>query len=119
MQHIKNRIAHGLGLLKTWLEKQEIPDYTQLSEQEKATYDQWHAILTKELSLDDLKAFLAKQAATLSKELREAVVKGDDRLALRLVARLDNYEAIVAMLDEPSRSREVLIGNLESLISTK
>lgn len=113
----KNRIAHGLGLLSKWLEKLSVQDTTQLTDQEKATYDQWYALMTKELSLDDLKTFLQKQVKQLSKELRDAVEKGEDRRALRLVARLDNYEAIVAMLDEPDKAREVLIAQITSLIS--
>lgn len=116
---IRNRVAHGLGLLKQWLEKQGIEDYTQLSEQEKQTYNEWEAILTREASLDDLKAFLQKQVALLSKELRDAVEKGEDRRALRLVARLDNYEAIVDMLDAPHKAREVLIAQITSLIATR
>lgn len=116
--NIKNRIAHGLGLLAKWLEKAKVEDYTQLTDQEKATYDQWHELLTRELNLDDLKTFLQRQITTLSKDLREAVEKGEDRRALRLVARLDNYEAIVDMLNEPNRAREVLIGQITSLIST-
>lgn len=117
--NIKNRIAHGIGLLKGWLDKQGIDDYTQLSEQEKATYDAWEAILTKELNLTTLKDFLVKQVLVLGKELRDAVEKGEDRRALRLVARIDNYEAIVAMLNEPDKSREVLIAQITSLIETK
>lgn len=116
VQHVKNRISHGIGLLKKWLAKQGIGNYTELSGDEKRTYDQWEAILTKELTLDDLRNFLAAQIVALSKELREAVEKGEDRRALRIAGRLENYEAIVAFVDEPTRSREALIAQITSLV---
>lgn len=117
MQHVKNRIAHGQALLKRWLEKLGIADYLGLSLAEKATYDQWEAILTRELSLDDLRSFLAKQQVALSKELREAVRKGEDRVALVITARLENYDALIAFIDEPNRSRETLIAQITNLIA--
>ena len=113
-----NKISQGIGLLKKWLAKQGIGDYTELSNQEKATYNQWEAILTKELTLDDLKNFLSKQSITLTKELREAVEKGEERRALKIAARLENYEAIVTFIDEPNRSREILVSQLKTLIET-
>jgi len=117
-EHKKNRIAHGIGLLKQWLANLEIKDYTELSEQEQQTYNEWEKVITKELTLDDLKSFLQKQQVALSKQLREAVVEGEERKALRIAARLDNYEAIVEMLAEPERSRETIIANITSLITT-
>jgi len=119
IQNTKNRIAHGIGMLKKWLDTLEIEDYTQLSEQEQATYNQWEQVINKEPNLDELKDFLRKQLVVLSKELREAVEKGEDRRALRISARLDNYEAIVEVLDEPERSREVIIANIKNLITNK
>lgn len=114
---MKNRIAHGIGLLRKYMsEKLGVGDYTQLSADEKKTYDGWEAILTKELTLDNLRNFLAKQNVTLGKELREAVEKGADRTALKIAARMENYEAIVAFIDEPNRSREVLIAQITNLI---
>lgn len=117
---MKNRIAHGIGVLRKYVnEKLGVADYTQLSGDEKKTYDGWEAILTKELKLDDLRNFLAKQSVTLGKELREAVEKGEDRRALKIAARMENYEAIVAFLDEPNRSREVLIAQITNLLNSE
>lgn len=109
-----------MGLLSKYVkDKLGVGDYTQLSGDEKKTYDAWEAILTKELKLDDLRNFLAKQQVTLGKELREAVEKGADRTALKIAARMENYEAIVAFIDEPNRSREVLIAQITNLIDSE
>lgn len=115
----RDMIAHGTELLKKWLQKLNISNVTELSAQERQTYEQWESVLAKELKLDDLRAFLAKQTVTLSRELREAVKNGENRRALTITARLENYEAIVAFIDEPNRSREALIGQLTNLIASE
>jgi len=120
MTNIKNQAAHGLGLLRRYIsEKLGIEDYTKLSGDEKKTYDQWEAVLSKELKLDDLRTFLTKQNVVLAKELRDAVEKDEGRKALRIAARIENYEAIVAFIDEPNRSRENLIAQLTNLINSQ
>lgn len=117
MQHldIKKSIATGLGLLRRYREKQGVAELTELTAEERATYEQWEAILTKELTLDNLRDFLVKQQHTLSKELREAVEGGNERKALRIVARLDNYETLATFIEEPAKNREQLIKQLTSL----
>lgn len=113
----KQRIAHGLGLLRRYVtEKLGIEDYTKLSDEEKGTYDEWEAILTKEINLDDLAKHLDKEQVRLGRELREAVQSGDERKAQRLAARIDNYETIVSFIREPNQSRERLIENITSLL---
>ena len=112
---IKNIKATGAGLMRKYLEKLGVSDYTDLSADEKRTYDQWDTVLSRDLTLENLRDFLGKQLVTLSKELREAVGKGEDRLALRIAARLENYEAMAAFIDEPNRTREQLIIQLKNL----
>lgn len=115
----KNQIATGMGLLRRWLGQLGIEDYTGLKSHEKKTYDQWESVLTKELQLEDLRNFLQKQIPALAKELREAVQAGEDKNALFLSARIENYEAIVAFIDEPDRSRETLIAHITNLLSNE
>lgn len=111
-----NPIATGIALLKRYREKLGVGDYTELTDDEKKTYDQWEAILTKEITLENLREFLGKQQLVLAKELREAVTNGEERKALRISARLDNYEAMAAFIDEPTRSRDNLIAHLKTLV---
>lgn len=114
-----NRIAHGLGLLKRYIKEVLYgEDYTTLSVEEKKTYDGWEAVLTKEVKLPDLRNFVAAQMPLLGKELREAVEKGEERRALKTAARLQNFEALLAYVDEPDRSRENLINHISNLLES-
>lgn len=117
MTNITNTAARGMGLLRRYMrERLGVEDYTKLRADEKQTYDEWEIVLTKELKLDDLKTFLEKQGVVLARELRDAVEKGEDRKALRIAARIENYEVLTAFIAEPNRSRENLIAQLETLI---
>ena len=115
----KNKIASGINLLNRYMhEKLNVGGYTELTEDEKRTHDQWNAILTKEANTQDLVAFLHKQIAALGKDLREAVQSGAERKAIYIAARVENYEAIVAVLTEPERNRDALIAQITNLLNT-
>ena len=98
-------------------EKLNVDGYSDLTEDEKRTHDEWNAILTKEADIPHLVAFLQKQILVLGRDLREAVTKGNDRNALYITARVENYEAIVAILTEPDRNREALIARITNLLN--
>lgn len=113
----KNRIASGISLLNRYMhEKLNVGGYSNLTDDEKRTHDEWNAILTKEPNVQDLVAFLHKQVMVLGKDLRAAVQGGDERKALYIAARVENYEAIVAILTEPDRNREALIAQITNLL---
>jgi hypothetical protein len=114
----KDKKAAGLGLLRKWLDKIGVEDYTQLSEQERVTYNEWEKTLTAEFNADKLATFLKREVQKLNKELREAVIKGEERQAILITGRLDNYEAILATVQSPDKAREALVAQISNLIRT-
>lgn len=105
------------NLLKKYLEKLGLADYSELSPQERATYEEWERILSHEVRIDDVAKFLESHVGRLNKELREAVTNGEDRDALKITARIENYETIIMFIKEPLERRksleQQLLSNLE------
>lgn len=105
------------NLLAKYLEKLGLQDYSELSTVERQTYEEWERILSHEVRIEDVATFLEKQVARLHRELREATKEGEDRQALFKTARIENYEAIIAIIKEPNERRKELerelLNNLE------
>lgn len=109
--------AHGLGLLHGWLKKAGVGSRTELSDDEKATYDNYYEILTEEPTLEGLVQVLKDEHVRLNDELLEAVKTDDSKKALLISARIENIKLIVGYAEEPDREREALIAHLTSLIN--
>lgn len=103
------------NLLVRLLKKLGVEDYSDLTDIEKATYKQWEEILAKDVKIEDVSKFLDTQIKRLNRELREAVKEGDDRLALNISAKIDNFETIVLFIREPLEAKKRLE---ESLLET-
>jgi dihydroorotate dehydrogenase len=103
------------NLIKKFLDKQGIEDVTKLTPEEKSTYAEWEKILDGQTKITDVADWLEKNIKSMNVQLREAVKQGEDRVALLLTARLENYEAIAMMIREPDRKRE----DLQAYINSK
>jgi N-acetylglucosamine kinase-like BadF-type ATPase len=102
-------------ILRKYLEKQGIEDVTKLTPEEKETFKQWEEAFSHDLRAENVATYLGSQIGQLNKQLREAVKRGEDRAALMITARVENYEALQAMLQEPKRRRD----EIEALILSK
>ena len=102
-------------LLAKYLNKLGLSDYRELSQVERATYEEWERVLSKEVRIDDVSKFIKGQVDMLQKELMQAVKEGEDRDALQITAKIENYEAIVSFIDEPEQRRKALFQEIESL----
>lgn len=89
------------NILQKWLTKVGVKDYSGLTDLEKETYKQWEKILNKEVRIDDVAKFMQSKVNQLNKDLREALLEGDDRLALFISAKIDNYETLILFIKEP------------------
>lgn len=96
------------NLLTELLKKLGVEDYSQLTDLEKATYNEWQQILSHEVRIENVAAFLEVQVKRLSKELMKAVLEGEDREALVITAKIENYEAIIMFIKEPTERRKSL-----------
>lgn len=105
------------NLLTKFLKKVGVEDYSELSEVEKATYKEWEAILNKEIRIEDVAKYLETQISRLNKDLRNAVTSGNDREALKMTAKIENYEAIILFIREPLERRKSLEQELLSQLN--
>lgn len=96
------------NLLKKYLDKLGLTDYSELTEVEKSTYKEWEDVLSVEVKIENVATFLERQVQRLQKELIEATKEGEDRRALLLAARIENYETIIIFIKEPQERRKSL-----------
>ena len=105
-----------IGILKKYLDKIGVKDFTELTGEERATYDKWHEVLSKEITVETIREFIELQVVDLRKNLKSYVMDGKERQALLATARLENYEALLDIIDEPNRSKESLEQHIKSLL---
>lgn len=111
----KKLIAYALGLIQDIKARAFSDERPHDTDAETKTYSRWMDILNKEVSLDDLAAFLEREIRTLSTALKDAVKQNKDRDALLITARLETYEALVAFIRSPDKARDALIAELEAI----
>lgn len=103
------------NLLEKLLKKAGVKDYRELTTQEKATYDNWSKVLSKEVNIDDIEEFIGNEVKKLYKELKEKTKKDKGREALYLTARIDNYEAILSIIKTPKAQKEAIKERIKKL----
>ena len=96
------------NLLVQFLKKLGVEDYSELTEVEKTTYQEWEQILGREVKIENVAEFLETQVKRLNKELRTAVLEGEDRKSLQITAKIENFEAIIMFIKEPTERRKSL-----------
>lgn len=109
---------HLPTILKKYLNKVGVGDFTELDPEERATYDAWRETLEAEVTVENLTTFITAQLANLSVELQEAVEQGHDRKAILITARLKNYNDLMGVITAPDRNRESLAAFIDNLIQT-
>lgn len=105
-------------LINKYFARLKVNDFTELSEEERATYDEWQEILQAEQTVEGISKFVSAQVKNLEGELRTAVRNGEERKALFITARLENYNDLQAVIDAPERSREALAAHISNLLVT-
>lgn len=107
-----------IGILKKYLDYIGVKDFMSLRGDELDTYNTWQEVLSKEVTVINLREFAELQIAELQKDLKKHVKEGNDRDALFTTARLENYEAMVDFIDEPDRSKNSLKEHINNLLSS-
>jgi len=105
------------ALFRQYLDKLGVQDFTQLSDEERQTYDEWVVAYEAETTVETMRKFVETQQVQLAKDLREAVQNGDDRAALYLTARLANYDDIYALIVAPDKGRQQLEAHIKNLLN--
>ncbi len=105
-----------IDVLKRYLDKIGVKDFTALSGEERTTYDNWVDILSKTLTIESIKEFIELQIPELRTKLKEHVENGEDRKALYITAKLNNWEALLDLIEEPDRSKEVIKEHIKHLL---
>lgn len=104
------------GLLVKLLEKRGIRGVDDLKGEEKETFDQWNAILSRNPLLDpqDLKDFIEAQLAAIERKWRDTSLS--DREKSNLVTQHTVYSALKGAVDQPRKEREATERYLRTLL---
>jgi len=111
--------------LTEYLEAIGVKDYTELTPEERATYEGWERILGgKDVKPETIIGHFKTELSKLHEELREVVVKGDrslfrkteaERRAIYLAARIENYKTLIMLVDTPTKQASEIEKRLEQL----
>jgi hypothetical protein len=101
-------------LLHKLFAKKGIKDANDLSEEEKATFDQWQEILTKdEMNLGDFKNFCSQQVGIIESKWADYNTTQDRKA--ELIPYHTVYKTLLSAVDAPKTAREALIKQLTQL----
>lgn len=106
-----------MNILEKFLKHIGVESYSELTDQEKATFDSWSKILEKEVSLETLQDFCDTEVTRLSNDLLEAIRKDDRTNIIRLGAKIENYKAMSSLITSPKDNKEKFKKTLEALIT--
>ncbi len=104
----------GKSILIRLLKARGIEDYTKLSPTERKTFDDYEKIFAKDISIEDIKTFLAAEIVRLRDILE---VENTPENAHVIKARLINYKALQAVILAPDRAKISLEKHIEALIA--
>lgn len=108
--------ARGIGLLQNWITK--LGGRDNLTPEEKQAYDEYYEVLSRDLDLDDLVQFWQNEVYNLHNQLREAVNAGEERNALQISGRIEDYQKWIDFIQAPDREREALIEHITNSLDT-
>ena len=103
------------SLIADYLKKRGIKDITELSADEKATFDKWENTLAEgEMTIEKILGFCKEQ----KKKIEAQYVNPDnsDKKDIYLKAALSFYATMIQIIESPKAEREALIKHLESLL---
>lgn len=95
------------NLISRLFRKRGISDVTELAPEEKAVFDNWQAILSKEeLTIPDLREFCKSQIGTIEGKWLDLNL--DHSKKAELIPYHTVYKCILSALDAPKVAREAL-----------
>lgn len=89
----------------------------QLDDHETETFRKWREVLQGDVTLQTVSTFIQHEIERLRAE-REKPGAIDPTLDADYKARLQNYKALLAVIDKPDREREQLAKHLETLLKS-
>ena len=103
------------NLLEKLLKKQNVNDFSELSQEEKDTYRKWEEILNgREITEDEVKTFFDTEIdETLSKVTNPNLTQRED---VFLKMKLDFLRKVKVFLTGPENERKILAENIKNLI---
>ena len=105
-----------MQILRRYLDKLKIKDATELTTAEKATYDKWVEVFSKEVTVKDVITFLKSEIERL-RVAREQDTRSELDESYRL--RILNYKSLLAVVEKPEREKRQLEAAIESIIKSK
>lgn len=109
-------MAHKI--LQEWLDKTGVKNFTDLTSDEKVTYERWNLILSQgEVTVKSITAFCESQKSVIEglwKDLSNPQMKND-----RLIAQHVVYSTMIEAIKAPLSERENLEKHLQNLIQSK
>lgn len=106
------------SLLTKYLNKLGIEDPNSLSSEEKATFEGWQQVLSKEkLTIEDVQAFLKSQIDTI--ELKWRDLNAPNEKKAELIPYHTVYKLLQVAIDAPQAARQAAEIQLQQLINQK
>lgn len=101
-------------ILTKWLHQNKIASVDELDKDEKAVYDNYDKVLSKEpLTLEDLKVFISQQVELIERKWRD--YDRDELKKSDLIPYHTCYKTLLAAIESPSVEREAMINHLTQL----
>lgn len=104
-----------MDILKTFLKKRNVDDFSQLTEEEKETYREWDIVLSgRKLTDEDVIKFLDEELA----EVQFKIVNPDQpqRTFVFLQMKLEFINKLKFFLSSPQTEKETLERNIKNQI---
>ena len=104
-----------MSILDKFLKKKGIKDPSDLSEEEKATYEGWKKILSKEeLTTGDIREFCQTQIDMIENKWTD--LEKDNSKKAELIPYHTVYRLLLSVINSPKVEREQLENQLEALL---
>lgn len=104
-----------MSILEKILQKRGIKSVDELAPDEKADYEKWRSVLTKdELTTEDIKNFCRSQVEVIEMKWRDLDVEQGKKA--ELIPYHTVYRLLLLAIEAPSHAREALEKNLTQLL---
>ena len=105
-------------ILAKILQKRGLSSVEELDKEEKQTFDQWQATLSKdELTIQDVKDFCQNQVDIIEGKWTDLNIRQEQKG--ELIPYHTVYNLLLRVLDSPKDAREALEKNLQQLLWTQ
>ena len=101
-------------LIEKLLKKKEINNVSELSTEEKDTYDKWSGILTEEISVDTILTFCRNQIALIESQFANA--ENSTQKNERLIRSYVILKGLINVITAPKAERTTLEKYLNELL---